>query len=75
MVDMDTRSESSDEDRAIGSLTARLAHELNQPQKQAEMRSTVESEFRRFDDARVRQFVPILVERQLRADLRRLARA
>jgi hypothetical protein len=66
--------ESTDTERDIGSVTARLAKELDQPQKRAEIRQTVESEFKRFDRARVRDFVPVLVERQIRTDLRALAR-
>jgi hypothetical protein len=48
-----------------GQVTARLAHEL---------RSAVESHFRRFDKGAVREFAPVLVERRIRAELRALAR-
>jgi hypothetical protein len=34
----------------------------------------VESEFRRFDGVAVREFVPVFVERRVRAELRALAR-
>jgi hypothetical protein len=66
--------ESTATERDIGSVTARLADTLDEPQKQAAIRGAVESEFRRFDNARVREFVPVLVERRIRTDLRALAR-
>src|SRR6266540_934673 len=75
MRDIETLAESTDDDRDIRLVTARLADELNQPQKRGEIRPAVESEFRRFEHARVREFVPVVVERRLRADLRALARA
>jgi hypothetical protein len=66
--------ESTDKERDVRSVTARLAKALDQPQKQAEIRQAVESELRRFNNARVRDFVPVLVERRIRTDLRALAR-
>jgi hypothetical protein len=66
--------ESTDTERDVRSVTARLAKALDQPQKQAEIRQAVESELRRFDNARVRDFVAVLVERRIRSDLRALAR-
>jgi hypothetical protein len=75
MVGMEKPSESTADERDIGSVAARLADELRQPHKEAEIRPAVESEFRRFDNARVREFVPVFVERRLRAELRALARA
>ncbi len=74
MCDIETLAESTDDDGDIRLVTARLADELNQPQKQGEIRPAVESEYRRFEHARVREFVPVVVERRLRADLRALAR-
>jgi hypothetical protein len=67
MVDKETLSESTDDDHKIGLVTASLAAKLNQPDKQAEIRPVVESEFRHFDNARVREFVPVFVERRVRA--------
>jgi len=72
MVDIETQSEPVRHDREIEHVTARLAHELDTPQRETELRPAVESEFRRFDNARVREFVPVFVERRLRADLRAL---
>jgi hypothetical protein len=66
--------ESTVTERDVRSVTARLAKALDQPQKQAEIRQAVESELRRFNNARVRDFVPVLVERRIRTDLRALAR-
>lgn len=74
MVDMENLSESIEYDREIGAVTGRLASELDLPHREAEIRPAVESAFKRFDDARVREFVPVFVERQIRADLRALAR-
>ena len=73
MVDTQTLSESTDDERKIGLIAANLADRLEQPDKQAEIRPAVESEFRHFDHARVREFVPVFVERRLHADLRALA--
>jgi hypothetical protein len=72
MADIETLSESADHDREIALITARLAHELDEPQRETELRPAVESEFRRFDHARIGEFVPVFVERRLRADLRAL---
>jgi len=73
MVDTETLSESTDDDRRVELVAANLADRLEQPDKQAEIRLAVESAFRHFDSARVREFVPVFVERRLRADLRALA--
>jgi len=70
MADLETLSEEIDEDREVGSVTARLVDELGQPQNESEIRPAVESEFRRFGHARIREFVPVFVERRLRAELR-----
>jgi hypothetical protein len=72
MADIETLSESADHDREIALITARLAHELDEPQRETELRPAVESAFRRFDNAPIREFVPVFVERRLRADLRAL---
>lgn len=72
MVDKETLSESTDDDRRIGLVAASLADRLKQHDKQAEIRPAVESEFTQFDHARVREFVPVFVERRLRAHLRAL---
>jgi len=70
MADIEKLSESTDEEHSIELVAARLADDLQQPEKQAEIRPAVESEFKRFDHVRIRDFVPVLVERRLRADLR-----
>lgn len=75
MVDRETFSESVDAERDIGFVAARLADGLDRPEMHGEIRPSVEAEFRRFDSARVREFVPVFVERRVRADLRALSRA
>ena len=75
MVDMETPSESVDHDREIGLVTAGLANELRKPQLEAEIRPVVESEFKRFNGVAVREFVPVFVERRIRAELRALEQA
>jgi hypothetical protein len=74
MRDMETFAESSGDDRDIRLVTERLTDQLDQPEQHGEIRSAVESEFRRFERVRVREFVPVFVERRLRADLRALSR-
>jgi hypothetical protein len=66
MVDIETFSESAGEEREIGLVAARLEEEL----QEGEIRPAVEAEFKRFEGARIREFVPVFVERRVRADLR-----
>lgn len=70
MADLESMSESADGSRDVQVVTTRLVEELDQPQKEGEILSAVEAEFRKFDNARVREFVPVFVERRLRADMR-----
>lgn len=74
MPDMETMSESFDEDREIQRVTAGLAEQFRETQMAREIGPAVTSEFKRYDQARIREFVPVLVERRLRANLRRLER-
>jgi len=69
MADLGSMS-GSDESRDIQLVTTRLVEELAEPQKEGEIRTAVESEFKKFDDVPIREFVPVFVERRLRADLR-----
>ena len=66
MVDIETFSESAGEEREIGLVAARLEEEL----QEGEVRPAVEAEFKRFESARIREFVPVFVERRVRADYR-----
>ena len=75
MADMGTLGESADHDREIGLVTTGLTNELHEPQLEAENRPVVESEFKRFDGVAVREFVPMFVERRIRAELRALEQA
>ena len=52
-----------------------LVEELEQRQNQGEIWSAVEFEFKKFDGVPIREFVPVFVERRLRADLRARASA
>jgi hypothetical protein len=72
---VETTSERTDESREITMVTTQIVDQLEQPQIEGEVRSAVESEFKRFDDVRVRDFVPVIVERRVRSDLRALAHA
>jgi hypothetical protein len=74
MPDLDAPSEAY-ESRDLQLITTRLVEVLGQPQIESEISSVVESELKRFDHVRVRDFVPVFVERRLRADLCALARA
>jgi hypothetical protein len=75
MPDTETFSDETSEDREIRFVTARLIDELDGPDRQQEIEPAVESEFRRFDNARVREFVPVLVERRVRSNFRKLPAA
>jgi hypothetical protein len=75
MADLGSMSGSVDGSRDIQLVTTRLVEELEQPQDEAEISSAVESEFKKFDSVRIREFVPVFVERRLRAGLRARARA
>jgi hypothetical protein len=59
--------------RDIRTVTTRIVDQLEQPQSEGDVRSAVESEFKRFNGARVREFVPVIVERRVRSNLRALA--
>jgi hypothetical protein len=72
---VETASEAADESRKIRTVTERIVDQLEQPQVAREVWSAVESEFKRFDSVRVREFVPVFVERRVRAELRALANA
>ena len=74
MVDQETFSQSVEHDRDIGQVAAGLASELREPQLEADIRLVVESEFKHFDGVAVREFVPVFVERRIRAELRALGR-
>jgi hypothetical protein len=56
--------------RDISTVTTRIVDQLEQPQSGGDVRSAVESEFKRFNGARVREFVPVIVERRVRSNLR-----
>jgi hypothetical protein len=66
------RASDADESRDRHMVTSRIVDELEKPQVEDEVSSAVEAEFRRFESARVREFVPVFVERRVRADLRAL---
>ena len=70
MPDMEEFSDETDDDRTIRFVIDRLADELDRPNAHGEMKSAVESEFRRLANARVREFVPVFVERRVRTALR-----
>lgn len=72
---VETTSEQTDESQDIRMITTRIVDQLEQPQIEGEVQSAVESELKRFDGVRVRDFLPIIVERRLRSDLRALAHA
>jgi hypothetical protein len=73
MPDEKTMSGSVDESREVRLVTGRLLEQLDRPQMESEVLSAVESEFMRFNSARVRDFIPVFVERRLRTDLRALS--
>jgi hypothetical protein len=52
------------------SVIAALAHELHV--SETEVLDAYESEFKRFGDARIQMFVPLLVEKRVRRKLRDL---
>jgi hypothetical protein len=59
----------------VDAVAQRLSDWLSQSRGSAlEIRRAVEREFDRYERVPVRDFVPLLVERQLRGDLRTLAR-
>jgi hypothetical protein len=66
--DTSTRDENV-ADRHVQAVTNRLAEEFGGTASDLEHR--VRSEFSRWDNARVTQFVPVFVERTVRAELRR----
>ena len=64
------RRSRAEEQKHINQVTARLADQF--PELGAEeIQSAVHGEYARFDDAAIRDFVPILVERTSRETLRR----
>jgi uncharacterized protein (DUF433 family) len=64
------RRSSAEEQKHINQVTARLADQF--PELSAEeIHSAVHGEYARFDDAAIRDFVPILVERTSREALKR----
>jgi hypothetical protein len=64
------RRSGAEEQRHINQVTARLADQF--PELSAdEIHSAVHGEYARFDDAAIRDFVPILVERTSREALKR----
>jgi hypothetical protein len=70
MVDLrtHTRLDHLVEDKHVRSVTARLVEEFGASD---DLETRVRSEFTRWEQARVTQFVPVFVERRMRAELRR----
>jgi hypothetical protein len=70
MVDLrtDTRVERTIDDRHVRAVATRLAEEFGTSADDLETR--VRTEFSRWEEARVTQFVPVFVERRMRAELR-----
>jgi hypothetical protein len=60
---IETMSEVPDESRDVRMVTARLIEQLEQPQIEGEIRSAVESEFRRFGTRFVARCSPCLQRR------------
>jgi hypothetical protein len=56
------------EERHVRAVVSRLAQEFDGPPDDLELR--VRSEFSRWEQARVTQFVPVFVERSIRDELR-----
>jgi hypothetical protein len=70
MVDVrtGTREDPKVDDKHVRAVTTRLAEEFGRSPDDLEVR--VRSEFSRWDEARVTQFVPVFVERRVRNELR-----
>jgi hypothetical protein len=64
----DTREDEKVDDRHVRAMAARLADEFGAAPDDLEVR--VRSEFSRWEQARVTQFVPVFVERRVRNELR-----
>lgn len=62
------RAEQHREETAIREVTARLAKRFPD-RPAAEIDTAVCSQYRRFTEARIRDFIPVLVERAARDDL------
>lgn len=62
------RTEQQREETAIREVTERLAKRFPD-RPAADIDTAVSSQFRRFTDARIRDFIPVLVERAVRDDL------
>lgn len=75
MPDIESFAAETNDDRGVRFVVDRLADELDGSDGHDDIRPDVESEFRRFDNARVREFVPVFVERRMRANLRTFADA
>jgi hypothetical protein len=69
---IETMSEVPDESRDIRMVTARLIEQLEQPQIEGEIRSAVESEFRRFGTRFVARCSPCLQNLPSHAEVGRL---
>ena len=63
----DPRDGESSEDKHVRAVTARLSEEFGGA---GDLEGRVRSEFSRLGEARVTQFVPVFVERTVRAQLR-----
>ena len=70
MVDLrtDTRTQEPVAEKHVRAVTTRLAEEFDTPAEDLEVR--VRSEFSRWEQVRVTQFVPVFVERRMREELR-----
>lgn len=75
MRDLETFSEETGEDRDIRYVTARLTDEFDRSDQRDAIGPAVQSEFKRFDNAHVRDFVPVFVERRARTNFRTLPEA
>jgi hypothetical protein len=69
MVDLrtETRHGLAAEDKHVRAVTARLVEEFGASD---DLETRVRSEFTRWEQARVTQFVPVFVERRMRNELR-----
>lgn len=59
----------------VGAVVASLRHRAGDGLPETELRPAVERSLARFRSARVRDYVPLLVERQVRSELLVLSRA
>jgi hypothetical protein len=70
MADLETFMRDVDQDHELDLIVDRLEQQFQDSIPEPELRGVARSQFAAFDRAPIREFVPVFVERRLRADLR-----